>query len=133
MENGNNCQYLVFQLSDTGLAGKLTSLRIDWEKAANEAGNTAYLADIFFVATEEQADALAMGQYIFPVQPVIVPETEAPTEEATNPESAPDADTSETDATETEAPEWGCKASVGMTAAILAACAAFVLVRKKED
>ena len=133
LENGNNWQYLVFRLSDAGLAGELTSLRIDWEKAANEAGNTAYLADIFFVATEEQADALAMGQYIFPVQPVIVPETEAPTEEATDPESAPDADTSETDATETEAPEWGCKASVGMTAAILAACAAFVLARKKED
>ena len=133
LENGNNWQYLVFRLSDAGLAGELTSLRIDWEKAANEAGNTAYLADIFFVATEEQADALAKGQYIFPVQPVIVPETEAPTEEATDPESAPDADTTETDATETEAPEWGCKASVGMTAAILAACAAFVLARKKED
>ena len=133
LENGNNWQYLVFRLSDAGLAGELTSLRIDWEKAANEAGNTAYLADIFFDATEAQADARAMGQYIFPVQPVIVPETEAPTEEATDPESAPDADTSETDATETEAPEWGCKASVGMTAAILAACAAFVLARKKED
>ena len=134
LEDGNDWQYVVFQLSDAGFAGELTSLRIDWEKAANEAGNTAYLADIFFVATEEQADALAKGQYIFPVQPVIEPETEAPTEEGTDPDTAPDGDTSDTDATETEAPEGGCKASVGMTAAvILAACAAFVLARKKED
>lgn len=134
LEDGNDWQYVVFQLSDAGFTGELTSLRIDWEKAANEAGNTAYLADIFFVATEEQADALAKGQYIFPVQPVIEPETEAPTEETTDPDTAPDGDTSDTDATETEAPEGGCKASVGMTAAvILAACAAFVIARKKED
>lgn len=134
LEDGNDWQYLVFKLSDAGLDGALTTLRIDWEKAANEAGNTAYLADIFFVATEEQADALAMGQYIFPVQPVIEPETEAPTEEGTAPDTAPDGDTSHTDATETEAPEGGCKASVGMTAAVITAlCAAFVLARKKED
>ena len=134
LEDGNDWQYLVFKLSGAGLDGALTTLRIDWEKAANEAGNTAYLADIFFVATEEQADALAKGQYIFPVQPVIEPETEAPTEEGTDPDTAPDGDTSDTDATETEAPEGGCKASVGMTAAVITAlCAAFVLARKKED
>lgn len=134
LEDGNDWQYLVFKLTDAGFAGELTSLRIDWEKAANEAGNTAYLADIFFVATEEQADALAEGQYIFPVQPVIEPETEAPTEDLTDPESAPEGDATEGDATETQAPEGGCTASVGITsAAILAACAAFVALRKRED
>ena len=133
-ESGSEWQYLVFDLTEAGFAGELTSLRIDWEKLANEAGNTMLLADIFFVSTEEQADALAKGQYIFPVQPVIEPETEAPTEEGTDPDTAPDGDTSDTDATETEAPEGGCKASVGMTAAVITAlCAAFVLVRKKED
>ena len=134
LEDGNDWQYVVFKLSDVGFAGELTSLRIDWEKAANEAGNTAYLADIFFVSTEEQADALTKGQYIFPVQPVIEPETEAPTEEVTDPETTPDADTTEAATTETQAPEGGCKASVGLTsAAILAACAAFVALRKRED
>lgn len=134
LEDGNDWQYVVFKLSDADFAGELTSLRIDWEKAANEAGNTAYLADIFFVSTEEQADALTKGQYIFPVQPVIEPETEAPTEEVTDPETTPDADTTEAATTETQAPESGCKASVGLTsAAILAACAAFVALRKRED
>ena len=72
LEDGNDWQYLVFDLTEAGFAGELTSLRIDWEKAANEAGNTAYLADIFFVSTEGQVDALTKGQYIFPVQPVAV-------------------------------------------------------------
>lgn len=134
LEDGNDWQYVVFKLSDVGFAGELTSLRIDWEKAANEAGNTAYLADIFFVSTEGQADALAKGQYIFPVQPVIEPETEAPTEEVTDPETTPDADTTEAATTETQAPEGGCMASVSITsAAILTACAAFVALRKRED
>ena len=134
LEDGNDWQYVVFQLSDAGFAGELTSLRIDWEKAASEAGNTAYVADIFFVSTEEQADALAKGQYIFPVQPVIEPETEAPTDEVTDPESAPEGDATEGNATETQAPEGGCTASVGIaSAAILAACAAFAVLRKRED
>ena len=134
LEDGNDWQYVVFQLSDAGFAGELTSLRIDWEKAASEAGNTAYVADIFFVSTEEQADALAKGQYIFPVQPVIEPETEAPTDEVTDPESAPEGDATEGNATETQAPEGGCTAFVGITSAvILAACAAFAVLRKRED
>jgi hypothetical protein len=111
LEDGNDWQYVVFKLSDANLAGELTALRIDWEKAANEAGNTAYLADIFFVSTEEQADALAKGQYIFPVQPVIEPETEAPTEEATDPETTPEENTEAT-TTETEAPTGGCRSAL---------------------
>lgn len=133
-ESGSEWQYLVFDLAEADFAGELTSLRIDWAKLANEAGNTMLLADIFFVSTEEQTDALTKGQYIFPVQPVMEPETEAPTEEVTDPETTPDADTTEAATTETQAPEGGCKASVGITsAAILAACAAFVALRKRED
>ena len=133
LEDGNDWQYLVFDLTEAGFAGELTSLRIDWEKAANEAGNTMLLADIFFVSTEEQVDALTHGQYIFPVQPVMEPETEAPSEPSAD-ENADPSDTRSDTETPTEKPVGGCKASVGMTAAtILAACAAFVALRKRED
>ena len=133
LEDGNDWQYLVFDLTEAGFAGELTSLRIDWEKAANEAGNTMLLADVFFVSTEEQVDALTHGQYIFPVQPVMEPETEAPSEPSAD-ESADPSDTRSDTETPTEKPVGGCKASVGMTAAtILAACAAFVALRKRED
>ena len=91
------------------------------------------LADIFFVSTEEQVDALTHGQYIFPVQPVMEPETEAPSEPSAD-ENADPSDTPSDTETPTEKPVGGCKASVGMTAAtILAACAAFVALRKRED
>ena len=133
LEDGNDWQYLVFDLTEAGFAGELTSLRIDWEKAANEAGNTMLLADIFFVSTAEQVDALTHGQYIFPVQPVMEPETEAPSDPAAD-ENADPSDTRSDTETPTEKPVGGCKASVGMTAAtILAACAAFVALRKRED
>ncbi len=133
LEDGNDWQYLVFDLTEAGFAGELTSLRIDWEKAANEAGNTMLLADIFFVSTAEQVDALTHGQYIFPVQPVMEPETEAPSEPSAD-ENADPSDTPSDTETPTEKPVGGCKASVGMTAAtILAACAAFVALRKRED
>ena len=133
LEDGNDWQYLVFDLTEADFTGELTSLRIDWEKAANEAGNTMLLADIFFVSTEEQVDALTHGQYIFPVQPVMEPETEAPSEPSAD-ENADPSDTRSDTETPTEKPVGGCKASVGMTAAtILAACAAFVALRKRED
>ena len=133
LEDGNDWQYLVFDLTEAGFAGELTSLRIDWEKAANEAGNTMLLADIFFVSTAEQVDALTHGQYIFPVQPVMEPETEAPSDPAADENTDPSDTRSDTE-TPTEKPVGGCKASVGMTAAtILAACAAFVALRKRED
>ena len=133
LEDGNDWQYLVFDLTEAGFAGELTSLRIDWEKAANEAGNTMLLADIFFVSTAEQVDALTHGQYIFPVQPVMEPETEAPSDPSAD-ENADPSDTPSDTETPTEKPVGGCKASVGMTAAtILAACAAFVALRKRED
>ena len=133
LEDGNDWQYLVFDLTEAGFAGELTSLRIDWEKAANEAGNTMLLADIFFVSTAEQVDALTHGQYIFPVQPVMEPETEAPSDPSADENADPSDTRSDTEAP-TEKPVGGCKASVGMTAAtILAACAAFVALRKRED
>lgn len=133
-ESGSEWQYLVFDLTEAGFAGELTSLRIDWEKLANEAGNTMLLADIFFVSTEEQADALTKGLYIFPVQPVIEPETEAPTEEITDSETAPEGNTADTDSAETGASEGGCQTSVGtVSLVLLTVCAAFAGLRKRED
>ncbi len=125
---GTDWQYVVFALSEAGFEGELTSLRIDWEKTAGEAGETAYLADIFFVSTEEQVNALTAGRYIFPAQLSPEQETSAPTESLTDPEG--DGTVTDTAAV----PERGCTAALGMTfAVILAACAACVTMRKRED
>ena len=92
-----------------------------------------------FVDEDVLEDATAVVMALFQAdapeaEPETEPETEAPTEEVTDPETTPDADTTEAATTETQAPESGCKASVGLTsAAILAACAAFVALRKRED
>lgn len=133
MAEGNEWQYLVFEFSDAGLAGELSTLRIDWEKAASEAGNTAYLAEIFFASTEEQVDALTAGRYIYPTQPLLEPETEAPTEEPTAPETAPDEDATEADTAETEAQGSGCNAVMGMASVGALAAVACVAWKKKED
>ncbi len=84
LASGNDWQYLVFDLTDTGsFEGELNTLRIDWEKAANEAGNTMYLSDIYFVPTSEQVKALTAGVYIYPTQELTESETEVPTEPET--------------------------------------------------
>ena len=144
LEDGNDWQYVVFKLSDTGFEGAITSLRIDWEKAANEAGNTAYLADIFFVATEEQADALAKGMYIFPVQPILEPETEAPIPSDSEPVTQAPGTPSEpvesdgtVDGTDTEDAtrdaDSGCGAAAGLVLSLFIPLGATALLRKHED
>ncbi len=139
LAEGGDWQYVVFDLAEAGFAGELTTLRIDWEKAANEAGNTMYLADIFFASTEEQVKALTAGAYIYPTQALLEPETEPPTETPTSPETAPDGDAPATDgestAGETQGTTNGCSAAVGLTSltVLAAACAACVALRKKED
>ncbi len=146
---GNDWQYIVFDLTAAGgFEGVLTSLRIDWEKAANEAGNIMYLSDIYFVPAYEQINALTSGIYIYPTQDLLEPGTEETTETPTNPADpdetedptdTPTGSTSETlqrPSTEdpTEAPDGGCFAAVGISviACLPAACAA-VALRKKED
>ena len=133
LADGNDWQYLVFDLTDAGLTGDLTSLRIDWEKAANEAGNTMYLADVFFVAHEAQAEALANGLYILPAQEHLEPETEAPTETEAEVTTARDDTAEGTDAT-TE-PAKGCFSALTLTSltGLVAAGAAVAALRKKED
>ena len=133
LADGNDWQYLVFDLTESGFTGDLTSLRIDWEKAASEAGNTMYLADVFFVAHEAQAEALANGLYILPAQEHLEPETEAPTETEAEVTTAWDGNAEDTDAT-TE-PAKGCFSALAVTSltGLAAACAAVAALRKKED
>ena len=135
LESGNDWQYLVIDLSEGGFTGDLTTLRIDWEKAADDAGNTMYLADIFFVAHKEQAEALTADAYVFPTQKKLEPETEAPTEAPSDDttESAEASDTTSAEETTAEAAESGCGASLAMISMVMVAACAVVALRKKED
>ena len=75
-------RYVVMDLTQNGLEGDLTTLRLDWQ----EGNRPLCLANIFFVSTEEQVNALLTGAYIFPAQersrsePEIETETERETE-----------------------------------------------------
>ena len=133
LAEGNDWQYLVVNLGNAGLEGELTTLRIDWERAANEAGNTMYIADIFFAANKDQANALADGHYIYPVQEELEPETEAPTE-STDGATDEDASAGGTDGT---TPNEGCTSALGLSASLLLVTAlvsgAVAVRRKKED
>ena len=107
LADGNDWQYVVFDLTAKGgFEGELSSLRIDWEKAANEAGNTMYLSEIYFVQTAEQVAALSAGTYIYPTQELMEIETEPETEVPTEPETEPEteAPTEVPTEPETEAP-----------------------------
>ena len=131
LAEGTDWQYAVFDLTEAGFTGELSTLRIDWEKAANEPGNTMYLADIFFASTEEQAKALAEGIYVYPAQPTLEPDTNPPTDSETSPEGSRDP---ESGVIGTEAPHSGCSASVSLTAlSVLSACVACVALGKRKD
>lgn len=128
-DSGDGWQYVVVDLTDAGFTGALTSLRLDWEESADEAGNTMLLADIFLVSTEEQVNALTDGQYVFPTQEKLEPETEAPTDGAEDSSDTPDG----TDAP-TDPAKGGCFASLSVASVgLIAAGAAVAALRKKED
>ena len=132
LESGNDWQYLVIDLSEGGFTGDLTFLRIDWEKAADDAGNTMYLADIFFVAHKEQVEALSAHAYVFPTQKQLEPETEAPSD--TTADTLDPAESSDGTEAPTDAPKGGCGASLSVAlVGLIAVCAAVVAMRKKED
>ena len=131
LKSGNDWQYVILNLAEAELTGDLASLRIDWEKAADDAGNTMYLADIFFVANKDQAEALADGAYIFPTQELLEPETEAPTEEVTDPAI----DTAEGTEAPNDANNGGCSSVLALTSlvSLTAVGTAVTVLRKKED
>ena len=136
LSEGNEWQYLVINLGNADLQGELSTLRIDWERAANEAGNTMYIADIFFAANKDQANALADGHYIYPVQEQLEPETEPPTEDTDTAEDVTDNSSDEATDGGDDVTD-GCTSTLGFSAALLLAVTvgigAVALTKKKED
>ena len=126
-------QYIVFDLTKNGFEGDLETLRIDWEKAANEAGNTMLISDIFFASSEARKDAILEGKYVYAAQELLEPETEAPTEAPTEPVT--EAIEQTIDEEETGASSRGCSASFSAASAVMALAwvIAPVLMKKKED
>lgn len=136
LAEGNEWQYVVFDLSEAGFDGVLETLRIDWEKAANEAGNTMYVSDIYFAPNAAVKDALVSGKYVYPTQELLEPETEPPTEAPTEPETnSSEGNTTEGDTADGTKPADGCGSVVGFSAlaSVAVACIAAVALKKKED
>ncbi len=128
-------QYIVFNMANAEeWKGDITSLRLDWTRAADDAGNTLLVSDLFFAANEATRDALTAGQYTYPSQVHLEPETEPPTEAPTEPETAPEttAESATDAASETEATAGsGCVSALPLVACLLP-LAALTLLRKKE-
>lgn len=136
LSNGNEWQYVTINLGNADLQGELSTLRIDWERAANEAGNTMYIADIFFAANKDQANALAEGHYIYPPQELLEPETEPPTEDTDTAEDVTNAPSDAATDGGDDATD-GCTSTLGISAALMLAVTvsmgAVALTKKKED
>ncbi len=140
----NEWQYVVFNLADTDFEGELNTLRIDWQKAASEAGNTMLLSDIYFASSEAVKDAILEGKYVYPMQELLEPETEPPTEATTDPITEPQtqvgtsdhtANDAHTDEDPTTPGKSGCFSVVGSSSWIamaLLACLPAILKKKKE-
>lgn len=138
LTEGNEWQYVVFDLASVDWDGALQTLRIDWERAADEAGNTMYLAEIYFAPNREVMQALTDGKYVYPTQELLEPETDPPTEEPTEPATEPASGEDTADATTTAdetQPSEGCGSVLGMAAlvSLTAATVGAVTLRKKED
>ncbi len=134
LELSDDWQYAVFDLAGAGFEGELSTLRIDWERAADQAGNTMYLSEICFTSSEAVKDAILEGKYVYPAQELLEPETETETapETATEPVTPPASE--QTTDTETKASESGCFATVTLPslAGLVTACAAFVALGRKK-
>ena len=136
LAGNNDWQYIVFDLTENGFEGDLQAMRIDWQKAANEAGNTMLISDIFFASSEAFKDAILEGKYVYPIQEILEPETEAPTEAPTDPVTAPEIETSEDTSDGGDTKALGCASSLATASAIAVALAGMalpLLIKKKED
>lgn len=149
-------QYIVFDMSTAkGWSGQITSLRLDYQRAALAAGESMLLSDIYFLEDDDQLAALKDGIYFFPeAEKMQVPvETTPDGEEITLPEGethapvvgdtqSPSDDTSHQPANGTDAGEdtgssrdGGCSSSVmpiGIPAITLCSAAVLTLVRRKR-
>ena len=98
-------QYLVFDMTAAkNWSGAIRSLRLDWEKTADKAGNTLLLSELFLVSGEARRDAILAGRYIYPTMPLLElsPETEPETETAPSPATTSGEESAAEPATSTE-------------------------------
>ena len=146
-------QYAVFNLTDSGMTEALETLRINWQGASAEAGETMLISDVFLTSSEAAKDAVLAGKYVYPIQKLSEsiedptpsdqdparteePVTTSAPEDVTRPsvDSADAGETTENSATETQPTDDGChsilrtSAWVGM---VLFACIPAIL--KKKD
>ena len=135
----NDWQYAVFDLTRGGFAGDLEVLRMDWQKAANEAGNTMLISEICFASSEAVKDAILEGKYVFPTQALLEPETEAlteaPTEAPTEPATEPGNDSTVSDESDTQPQKVGGCSSVVASSALMGLvllATVSALVKEKE-
>ena len=142
-------QYAVIDLTQDGFEGELQTIEFGLLTTDNTA--SFLLADLFFVSTAEQVDALVKGGYIFPAREPLPPEisTETTIEEESTVDTQPmDTDSgteSPVDTTSPSAPTetngetepftGGCASSLAMTALIgmILPLTALIALRKKED
>jgi hypothetical protein len=139
LKASNDWQYAVFDLSASGFTGDLDTLRIDWQKAANEAGNTMLISDICFASSEAVKDAILEGKYVYPTQALLEPETEAPTEAPTDAptesSTQPQSDSTASVESDTQPQKTGGCSSVLASSALIGLtllAAAPALAKKKE-
>ena len=152
--------YAVVELTQGGFAGDLAT--IEFGLLTTDDTAAFLLADLYFVSTEEQVEALTSGGYIFPTQEQQSPEPETTTEPETTVEDATDTptqpvesstDTEESvessdtnisfDSTEhgsetealTQPVQGGCTSALALSSllGLTAAAAAIIALRKKED
>lgn len=136
-------QYVVFDMSEAkGWNGELQSLRLDYERAALDAGETLLLQGVYLLSNDQELEGLKEGIYFFPEQEKLPPE-ETTSEDI--PVVAPGEDTSDhiTDGTtgaETPAgsetdrgDDPGCVSAALASAWMMLAPAAWVFLRKRRE
>ena len=138
----NDWQYVVFNLSEAGFEGALETLRIDWQKAASEAGNTMLISEIWFASSEAVKEAVLEGKYVYPPQALLEIETEPATEELTESTTVPSTDGNTDEVTTREdgttnkptLQESGCASALSMGTLVgLLALSLIPVMKKKEN
>ena len=153
-------QYAAVALPAGGLGGDLTT--IEFGLLTTDDTAVFLLADMFFLSTEEQVEAVTAGRYIFPVQAQLSPEPETTTETETTVEDATDTSTQPVEtSTDSDNPfessdesipsdsteqggetetspdpaSGGCASALALSSLVglTAAAAAAIVLRKKED
>ncbi len=92
LKTSDGWQYLVLDMTSAeGFTGEIRRLRIDWQKAASDEGNTLLVSDIYFAENAMVRDAILAGQYVYPAEEhIVIPETEPETDPVTDPKEDPE-------------------------------------------